>query len=109
MKAVKRTVCLVAALVMVMSLVACGDSGIVGTWSVAQDGIEVTYTFNSDGTGSMTVLGIPVDMKYTTSGDTLKITVSFFGQEDTQEMTYKVDGNKLTLTDDGESVVLTKK
>ncbi len=114
MKTAKRLVSLVAALVMVMSLVACGgEKGLVGTWEVSADidGQEISagYTFESNGDCSVNAMGITMDGTYKTDGDKITITVSFMGVETSQEGTYKVDGDTLTLTIDGETGTLKRK
>lgn len=114
MKTAKRLVSLLAALVMVMSLVACGgEKGLVGTWEASADidGQEVSagYTFESNGDCSMNALGLTLDGTYKTDGDKLIITISMMGMEQSQEYTYKVDGNTLFLTMDGEKAEFKRK
>ncbi|MGI6091190.1 MAG: hypothetical protein ACOYEL_07375 [Saccharofermentanales bacterium] len=46
---------------------------------------------------------------YKTDGDKIKMDSDFAGEKDSQEGTFKVDGDKLTITFDGEDAVFTKK
>lgn len=116
MKMAKRVISMALVLVLAMSLMACGASGIVGSWEETNDGVTVTYTFEKDGSMKMktSLLGLELSGTYKTEGDKLIMTVSILGMEDTQEYTYKLDGNKLTMSgvdEDGleESYTLTRK
>ena len=91
------------------------DEALVGTWEFNQDGLVMTYEFKNDGTGNVTLVGSPVAIKWGTkdgkvymNGDPIKqadgTTTSVSG-----EGTYKVDGTKLTLEVNGQSVQLNKK
>ena len=80
------------------------SDSLVGTWTGIEKGISVSYTFNADGSGSMTAMGIPMQLSYTVNGNTLSMTVSAFGDTDTAVATFVVEGNTLTMTnEDGES------
>lgn len=103
----RRTVALVAVLVFTLSLVGCGNS-IVGTWKGSQDGVEMTFTFEKDGTGKTGVAGMTLDTTWKTDGNKLSITMSFLGQSDTQEFEYSVSGDTLKLTADGSTVEFKK-
>lgn len=103
MKMVKRLVSLAVALVMVMSLVACGcEKGIVGTWSSESEflGQKITssYTFNEDGTYESAIIGIKQTGTYTIEGD--KMTIKFNSSVGvmTETYTFAVDGDELKLT-----------
>lgn len=110
MRMAKKAISLVAVLVLAMSLVACGDSGIVGTWSMTEDGVTSSFTFEKDGTCKASAMGLEMSGTYKTDGDKLTITISLLGMESSQECTYKIDGNKLTITDeDNQTVTYTKK
>lgn len=120
-----KKIALVMALMMAFAtLTACsGAPSLEGTWKVTNitgegldlglDGldaeqmfssglIEMTFTF-SDGTVTMRVsaFGESADESgtYTVNGD--KVTIAGSG-----EMTYKIDGSKLTLTMDEGSIIL---
>lgn len=80
-----------------------------GSWSAEQDGVEMTFTFNGDGTGSVETMGVSMDTTYTISGNTVELTMSFMGESETQELEYSINGNELTLTDGVDPIVFTKK
>jgi HSP20 family molecular chaperone IbpA len=55
-------------------------------------------------------MGVNIDTTYkVVDGDTVEVTMSMAGIEQTQEFTYKVEGNKLYLTADGETQEFTRK
>ena len=120
----------VAALVLVVALVLIlgggggGKSGINGKWTVVDtedwSDYEEGLIFNFKG-GKLTFeapKGTPDDMKgfydmmnllttkYTVKGDTLTLTMEFFGEKDESEMRFKVEGDTLKLYDGSETTVL---
>lgn len=114
MKMAKRVASLAMVLILAMSLVACGEKGIVGTWEITEEGMTVGYTFEKDGSCKTNLLGMEIPGTYETKGDKITITMTVFGSSDSTEYTYKVDGDKLTLTsadEDGQvtSVTLNRK
>jgi hypothetical protein len=102
-----------------------GKSGINGKWTVVDtDGwsdYEEGLVFNFKG-GKLTFeapAGTPDDMKglyemmnllttrYSVKGDTLTLTMEFFGEKDESEYRFKLEGDTLTLFDeDGDATVL---
>jgi len=72
-----------------------GNSALIGTWAMAESGggieISVTATFNTNSSG--TIVSV--------------ITFDGTPETDTQSFTWSTDGNKLTLTFDGETEILT--
>lgn len=106
---------LASALVISMILVLCAcatpEKSIVGTWksqsSVLGIVTETTYTFNEDGTGSLTNV-FSVDFTYSFSEDKLLITTSTLGIENTEEYTFKFSGDTLVLTGAKETLHLEK-
>jgi len=64
------------------------NTAIVGTWAEDSSVEQFVYTFNSDGTGKCEIF----------NGATLEKSSSFH---------YKVDGNKLESTDEGEKATMT--
>ena len=76
-------------------LAACGSgsSALVGKWKDEATGM-MTMEFKDDGTLSVSALGQTQTVSYKVDGD--KITMTADGQEATG--TFKVEGNKLTLT-----------
>jgi len=91
------------------------DSAIVGVWEVTQTmegvgDITMTMTFNADGTMSSGAYGVSVSGTYTISGDKLTTQSNIDGIDTTEVVTFRVEGNQLTIIeDDGTTTVLTKK
>lgn len=74
------------------------DEKLIGQWHYS-DGLftDVTLTVNEDGTFVEDNSGMSIaDYVYTVSGDKLKLKF-FYTQEETIELTYKVDGDNLYL------------
>ena len=90
---------------------------LVGAWEYTEtiDGstITITLTFNTDKTGSIKMMflfeGIPEsevsNFTYSTNANTLTMIM----EDETSEVSYSISGNKLTITEDGESIVFTRK
>lgn len=78
-----KKISVILAIVMLLTCVfaACGDkadsnnSAIVGTWTGEDEGIEVIYCFNADGTGYSEVWGMKVDLTYEIKGDEIVMVV----------------------------------
>jgi uncharacterized lipoprotein YehR (DUF1307 family) len=110
MKTIRITACVLLAVVLLTAMVSCGGASIVGTWVAEEAGIEITMEFGADGKGKMGSMGVNIDTTYkVVDGDTVEVTMSMAGIEQTQEFTYKVEGNKLYLTADGETQEFTRK
>ncbi|HZK28934.1 MAG TPA: zinc ribbon domain-containing protein [Clostridia bacterium] len=95
--------------------------GLVGKWAVMSDysyDHEEGLIFNFKSNGTLTYeapKGTPDDLKgiyefmnmvktkYKTSGDKLTLTVEFFGEKDSTEYRFKVEGDTLTLYESGSS------
>jgi predicted Zn-dependent protease len=106
-KNARRLVVVGFALILVFSLVACSKKTVVGTW-VSEDQSQ-TYVMNSDGTGSVKLSsGISLSMTYTTTDSKITVNMTYLGQTETDEYTYTLKDNKLTLTKDNTSVTYTK-
>lgn len=58
-----------------------GSNSFVGTWKGVDEGFDVVYAFEADGTGYSEALGMTIDL------------------------TYEIDGNKITITTDATSVM----
>lgn len=109
MKELKKLMAFVLVLVMVTAFAGCGSSsGIIGEWKGEQDGLEMTFTFEKGGEGKVNFQGMSVDTTYETKGDNLTVIMSAAGNSQTLEFTYKVDGDKLLLTTEGETVEFIK-
>lgn len=108
----------VALLVIIIGLSGCtdalGEQLIIGTWSTQTNilGVvtETEYTFNEDGTGSMsTVLGIGIATTYTIDEDKIIIITDTPTLQKTFTYTYEFVEDTLVLTDsDGSQTVLNK-
>ncbi|MBR3972238.1 MAG: hypothetical protein IKJ83_05095 [Ruminococcus sp.] len=90
------------------NIIATGGN-IVGSWSFEESGMEIVYTFNADGTGSIDYAGTVMDLTYTTEGNTVTYTATFEGESETETLYYSVVGNELTMTDGEYPVTFTKK
>ncbi len=95
------------------------ESKIVGTWEGAKEtgifgtSVDVTYTFEKDGVGTMPLLdsfvNASVDFTYTIEEDVLTINVDSDYFSDSYVYTMAFEGDNLILTDDsGEALTLTK-
>ncbi len=79
-----KKISVILAIVMLLTCVfaACGDkadsttaSPIVGTWEGEDEGFEVIYCFNADGTGYSEVFGMKVDLTYEIKDDEIVMVV----------------------------------
>ena len=112
----KRTISAVLAVMMLLPIVlltSCGGaSALIGTWKTSTDSlfgtVESSYTFEKDGVGSETSLGITTDFTYEVEGDTLTIIREIAGIKTLEEFTFEVKGDKLTLTKDNKATIYTK-
>ena len=114
MKKIRSIIAIAIVIAAAASLVSClGKARLIGTWtnsaSVLGVNVETSYTFRSDGTGSMsTALGVDISFTYEVSGGKLFITTNVFGADSTTEYTYSIKGSTLYLTSGGETTKLTK-
>ena len=89
------------------------DEELVGEWSADIEGTAFVYAFNEDGTGSMTVseegeeMEIPFTYNIPEEG-TLTLTVEFAGETDSEEASYTIDGDTLTIDDGTDSIEFTR-
>ena len=111
------------ALVLCLALVlfaGCGtnEEKIIGTWKgsietgILNTSVNVEYTFNEDGTGSMPVLksslGVDVNFTYTIEEDLLTIETDASILSQTKVYAMSFEGDTLTLIDENnEKIVLT--
>lgn len=95
------------------------ESKIVGTWEgevetgILGTSVDVTYTFEKDGVGSMPLLdsgiGVDVNFSYTIEEDTITIKTDSEWISQTYVYTMEFEDDTLTLTDEaGDALVLTK-
>lgn len=111
MKKTKKLLGLCVILSLLLSLAACGKAKLQGSWSTGDnEDVQYTFTFNDDGTGSMSFSGLnALQIKYSTDNDKLTIEYTILGEVQKEEFTYELSKDKLTLTQNGESVTLEKK
>ena len=117
----KHLLIVAAALLCILCLAACGgkkesansgavqpapakasvDPALVGTWEEADvpedQKLGDYWTFNDDGTGVFGLMDVEID--YTASGGTLHFSCDY-GEYD---YTYSIDGNIITMTEEGSS------
>lgn len=115
----KKVLALVLALILIVALAACGDSKdskgsknsqLVGTWKLDSDWVLETAAKEAGMTAeemkkTLATIGMSLDdllgaMTFTFENDG-KGKVNMEGEE--ASFTYKVDGNKLTMTSEGET------
>ena len=125
MKLGKKLVAVLLLVVMVVSLAACSSSSIVGKWKMDIKSVltmsgmsEAEYEQMKPLIGDMSAT-----MEFTEDGK-VYLVVTAMGQSETEEQTYsvdgdkltmggstgtyKIDGDKLTLTQDGMSLTMTR-
>ena len=100
MKISKKMIALLLALMMVLSLTACGGNkdALAGTWSadLGDDGV-ITWMF--DGKGKCTMENAYLKQKgtYTIDGDQLTVMLEAWSEPSTY--TFSVDGSSLTMNE----------
>ncbi len=105
-----KKISVILAIVMLLTCVfaACGGSSvdpktaIVGSWAGVEDGMDVVYNFNADGTGTGEGSGLVMDLTYTIDGNEITITLDTTGAvEDMLGMTIEelLDAGLVTQAD----------
>ncbi len=100
-------------IVMAFLLVACSapEKSIVGTWKSQSTVLgvvtETEYVFNEDGTGTKSSV-LDIDFTYTIGEEKLTITTVTLGIESKDEYSFEFKDNKLALTNDSETISLSK-
>ena len=92
-------------------MVSCGGDSIIGSWEMTQDGLTGTITFEDGGKGKFEAEGMTLDLTWSEKDGKLTASMSFMGETEDlfKDAEYKVDGDKLTITDEGETITLNKK
>ena len=81
------------------------DSALLGTWESDEDGSS--FTFSEDGNGSYTLNSAEYKFTFVDNGSSLELNFAAMGP---QSSTYTIDGDKLSITDSGNTTkVFTKK
>ncbi len=105
----KKTCALMVAVLLMVTLVACGAPAaeipaeiavLEGTW-IGTNILEDSYVFNADGTGHYDNPLLPYDFEYKVDGNKLDIYAVLFGStsDSATELEFSIDGNKLTVLD----------
>ena len=91
-------------------MVSCGGDSIIGSWTFTEDGVTTTITFEEDGKGKIEAAGISMDMTWSEKDGKLTASMSFMGETEDlfKDAEYTIDGDKLTVKSEGETVTLTK-
>ncbi len=118
----KRTLAVIMLFAMVIfAFAACGDDAkeqkvknkntIIGTWEGTLDDVLMTYSFNEDGTGAAEVMGAKVEYTWTAKDGKLNAEGTFMGETEKifDNAEYKLENGKLIITQQGETVVFTRK
>ncbi len=94
----KKILAVALALVMTVSLCACGGSdSVVGKWAFGGN----TYEFKEDNSLSVSINGtLNYDGTYEIDGDKITVNVSGMLGEKTEELTYSLKGDTLKLDGD---------
>jgi len=97
--------------VVTFSLIACGKKNtIVGAWVETNNTEKDEYTFNADRTGAYTMSSLsPINFSYTIEGETVSIVMTMLNQDTVKSYNYKLDGDTLTMTIDGQDLTFQKK
>lgn len=106
----KRTLCLILAVLMLaVSLTACNDKGLLGTWIASGgDGTEMRLVFEDRKEGYMTAMGgiVKYEFKYSAKNGKLELKYS---DGEVYTYGYSLSDEKITLTnDEGTELVYTK-
>lgn len=107
----KKTITLVVLIVMLAAsaliLTGCGekqDKGLVGKWEYS----SYVYTFNEDKTGNYSMGGQSKEFTYEDKGT--EVSILYTGNTSPLVLKYRIEGNKLIVTDSfGKDVEYVKK
>ena len=92
----KRIAVVVLVTCAVFLLTACGGSSIVGKWKDEPTGKLITMDFKDDGTLKITTLSNSGTVNYRIDGDKIIM-------DNGKTWTFRLEGNKLTLTTDNDN------
>lgn len=98
MKLGKKLVAVLLLVVMVVSLAACSSSSIVGKWKMdIKSVLKMSGMSEADYEQMKSLIGdMSATMEFTEDGK-VYLVVTAMGQSETEEQTYSVDGDKLTM------------
>ena len=108
---IMKKIALTIALILIFAtfvfvLTGCNEKteGVVGKWAYT----SYVYTFNSDKTGTYDASGTLMQFTYEDDGE--KLSILYTGSTSPLVLKYRIDGNKLIITDSfGSDVEYTKK
>jgi hypothetical protein len=85
---------------------------ILGKWEGNDPSLggAITFEFMKDGKAKMSAAAMTLDVTYKwVDDDTFELTIEMGGTSQTTSMDAKIDGNKLSLTAEGDTMEFTKK
>jgi len=102
MKNIKRIAAIMLVLVMAFAMTACKkDNEIVGTWTMTGGAmVDMLAADMPEGT-TLESLGIVLKFIFEDDGD-FKMEMDVLGETESGEGSYEIDGNKVTMTIDGD-------
>lgn len=113
MNRIKRFAISIAAIMSAVLFVACGSkaSSLEGSWEGNDGGYDIVFTFNSDGTGYMSISGIELSITYSVDSDKITINKTVLDGTQTDDYTFKLSdkGSTLTLSNDSGDTEFKKK
>jgi uncharacterized protein YjgD (DUF1641 family) len=87
------------------------DEDLIGSWTMEEDGAVVTYTFNDDNTGAVEMSfedeSAEFEIVYSADGENITVVMVDY-PDDTDEATYTIDGDTLSLVTENETMELTR-
>lgn len=107
----KKALCIgFVVLLLMTTLVACNDRGLLGTWVTSGgDGLELRLVFETNDKGYMTAMGGMVKLEFTYSAKSGELKL-FYEDDETFTYGYKISQDQLIITnDEGVELIYTKK
>ncbi len=86
------------------------DSALIGSWTTTEDDMTMVFTFDEEGKGEINADGLVADMEWYVADGKLTVVMVMYGMTDTmvEDADYSVNGEELSITFEGETVVFTK-
>ena len=105
MKNIKRIAAVLLVLVMALALTACGKAKLDGAWSIT-GGSFIDEMTAELGVNSLAEVGMEIVFDFQDKG-VFAVEISAMGMTETSEGTWEVDGDKVTMTIDGDPLEAT--
>lgn len=102
MKKVQRILASALLVALALTLTACGND-IEGSWMLT-GGTALEELLGSDSDMSLSDLGVSIIFNFN-DGDEFEMVMSAYGMSESYSGTWKTDGNKVTMTVDGDPLV----